>query len=264
MVHGLGEHEGRRIERAVRECGPFRDVASLWRASSAKVATLRALARADAFASMGLSRREALWQVQALRDEELPLFDMAESEAATQRGSDAGKQEDAATRQSSSLPLSPCPSVPLSLLPTPSPDEDVALDYIATGLSLRAHPISFVRAALARRGSIASGTLRDPARTAHGTDVLVAGIVLCRQRPGTANGVVFITIEDEEGSMNLIVRPKIYERDRKAARHGACLAVWGRVERKGIVVHVMARKIVELSRLVQARHEPAQMSRDFR
>jgi error-prone DNA polymerase len=236
LVHGLGEAAAETLVKARMREGRFADVASLWRACAGRVrrADLHALARADAFASMGLSRREAIWRVRALSDESLPLFD-------------AAAHEDA----------------PVSL-PAARSDEAVRLDYLSTGLSLKAHPISFIRERLKARGAITAQALRDERLTPAGARVMVGGIVLCRQRPGTASGVVFVTLEDETGSANIIIRPRIYTRDRAAARHAVCLAIWGTVERQGEVVHVMATRVRELAAVASMEHAPPEMSRNFR
>jgi error-prone DNA polymerase len=126
------------------------------------------------------------------------------------------------------------------------PEMAVAHDYATVGLSLKAHPMSFYRDELAERGVREAGDLRDERACPHGTRVSVAGIVLMRQRPGTASGIVFMTLEDETGIANLIIRPGVYTRYRKAARHGVCLIAHGQVERQGEVVHVMVRRVEDL------------------
>ncbi|HZW05759.1 MAG TPA: OB-fold nucleic acid binding domain-containing protein, partial [Phycisphaerales bacterium] len=197
----------------------FPSVEALWRASSASARALRRLAAADAFGSMGLSRQQALWQARSLRDERLPLFE--------------------------SLPERPAEQVPL---PAIDPGRHVRLDYESSGLSLRAHPVSFVRAALdARRPAIKRCTdLRDERTAPAGERIRIAGIVLVRQRPGTAKDVTFITIEDETGSANLVVWRNIYHKYRHHAKAHFIL-VQGRVQRQGLVVHVVAERIQRLS-----------------
>lgn len=135
-------------------------------------------------------------------------------------------------------------------------------DYATIGLSLRAHPVSFLRGDLERAGVTPCGRLRDQGMMPHGSTVSVAGIIICRQRPGTASGIVFMTMEDETGIANLVIKPDIYQRHRPAARHNACLVVRGRVERQGEVVHVL----VETIRAIQpslTRDELVVQSRDF-
>jgi error-prone DNA polymerase len=217
LVSGLREPHADAVAAAVRDRGPFRSIASLWRASAVPVRTLRALAAADAFRSLGLDRRAALWEARALRDEPLPLYEQAGAE--------------------------PPPDPGLASLPPLAPERHVIQDYAATGLSLKAHPMSFHRARLGRTRVRPASDLKDPARCPNGTPVTVAGIVLVRQRPGTASGIVFMTIEDETGVANLIIRPGVYLRYRPAARHSVCVIARGVIERQGEVVHVMVSRI---------------------
>jgi len=246
LVKGLGEEAGRRIVDAMRREPGLRTIAGLWRNADVRVAALRRLAAADAFVSFGLSRQQALWAIGTLRDESSPLFESPRTvevrESTTLLDDDPG-QRDAET----------------ALLPPTTPFRTVARDYTTVGLTLRAHPMTFARPWLSRRGAIESSRLADEATMPEGTSVAVAGLVLVRQRPSTANGIVFFTIEDETGIANLIVRPKIYERHRRVARHSAALFVRGRVQRQGSVVHVIVRRIepVPLG-------DVANPSRDFR
>ncbi len=130
-------------------------------------------------------------------------------------------------------------------------------DYSTTGLSLKRHPVSLVREQLEAMRMVSA---KDIADLRHGTKVKAAGIVLIRQRPGTASGIVFITIEDETGIVNLIVRPNIFDRDRQAARHADLLQADGRIERQGEVIHLVAHRLTDLSHLLTG-HEFH--SRDF-
>jgi error-prone DNA polymerase len=236
LVNGLAEDHARAIEAAVAKHGVFRSIVSLWRASNIPVAALRTLARADAFRSMGLDRRQALWEIRDLRDEALPLFDSSDT---------------------SSLGLSVSPSLPEMPL-----HRHVVQDYATVGLSLKAHPVSFFREQLKRKKVTLSRDLMDPALSPHGKRVVVAGVVLCRQRPGTASGIVFITIEDETGIANLIVRPQIYQKYRRAARHAVGILARGHVERQGEVIHVVVREIEPIETGTPG-EELAVDSRDF-
>lgn len=112
-------------------------------------------------------------------------------------------------------------------------------DYASVGLSLRRHPVWFVRDRLEGAGAITARELGDGGLSPQGRFVRVAGLALVRQRPATASGIVFITIEDETGVANLIVRPHTFERYRKEARLSACMLAAGRVERQGRVVHIL-------------------------
>jgi error-prone DNA polymerase len=253
LVRGLRQSETDRIAAAVRAHGPFDSIAKLWRASGVKVSTLRALAGADAFASMSLDRQRALWMVRGLRDKVLPLFEGKEegTKGGTEKGT-RGKTEEAAAPipPSPSVPYSLCPSVPSPSLPSIPLPRQVVHDYSTVGLSLKSHPIAFIRDKLRQRHVTMSGELSDEAKWPNGAPIAVAGLVLIRQRPGTASGVVFITLEDESGIANLIVRPRVFERCRRAARHATVALAIGRVERQGQVVHVMTHHIEDVSRWV--------------
>ncbi|NOT01303.1 MAG: error-prone DNA polymerase, partial [Phycisphaerales bacterium] len=174
---------------------------------------LARLAAADALRSMGLDRRRAVWEVLAHVEDDLPLFAGWEVEE---------KPVD---------------------LPRMSLEEQVIEDYDMVGLSLKAHPMELLRAELDGMGAVRATRLK---RMRHGEAVRVAGLVLVRQRPPTASGITFYTLEDETGVANLIVRPRVYERCRRLARGAAALIVDGRVERQGEVVHVQASDLREL------------------
>src|SRR5207253_141222 len=161
-------------------------------------ALLARLSAADAFGSLGLTRRAALWQVLAV-GEDLPLF--AETTAC-------------------SKPPPVLPEMPL--------EQQVAADYDSTGLSLKAHPISFIRAQL---NSLTVCSAKELAGQPAQATVRVAGLVLVRQRPGTAKGTIFITLEDETGTMNLLVWPSVWQRFRRAVHQAVALLAEGRVER---------------------------------
>ncbi|MCE7973767.1 MAG: error-prone DNA polymerase [Leptolyngbya sp. PLA1] len=216
MVRGLQEDDARRIIGRVAACGRVRRIDTLWRASAVRAASLRRLAEADAFASLGFTRQQALWEVQALRDDPMPLFESAPE---------------------------PAPDAPAAMLPERTALGEVGEDYRAVGLSLKSHPMAFIRETLASEGVTQNARLADPAHAPAGRRVTVSGIVLVRQRPGTASGIVFFTIEDETGIANLIVRPEVYERYRAVARHSRVIAATGIVERQGEVVHVMVKRI---------------------
>ncbi|MBI1827747.1 MAG: error-prone DNA polymerase [Planctomycetes bacterium] len=231
MVNGLREREARKIIEAVEGHGEFSSPFELWRASAVSKNALAKLARADAFRSMQLNRRRALWEIQKLGDHALPLFDSLPQE-----------------RSESAIPIAP-------------PALDVGQDYAAVGLSLKGHPVSFIRKAFAARGVITAAEVKDLKRTPTGRFVTVAGIVLFRQRPGTAKGVMFMTIEDETGRVDLIVRPTIYERYRDAAVYAQLVLVRGVVEHQGQVLHVMAKHMRNMDHAIV---KMPRLSRDFR
>ncbi|MCC7390600.1 MAG: PHP domain-containing protein [Phycisphaerales bacterium] len=232
LVKGLSQTDADRIAGAVGARGPFTTIEALWRASAVKAGALKKLAQADAFGSMGLDRQAALWQIRPLRDDRLPLFDQ------TDGTDEAG----------------------LDLLPRVKPGRRVLQDYESTGLSLKAHPVSFIRRALAEIGAVPCAELRAEAACPNGRRVKVAGLVLVRQRPGTASGVVFITLEDETGIANLILWPRVFERFRRVARLSRALLASGKVERQGEVVHVHADRLDTLDGEVPLERRA---SRDF-
>jgi error-prone DNA polymerase len=125
-------------------------------------------------------------------------------------------------------------------LPSMTPGEHVAADYAHLRLSLKAHPMAFLRARHAARGVIPCASL---SQVKDGARVRLAGLVLVRQRPGTASGVIFVTIEDEGAIANLIVWPKVFERFRRAVLGARLLSVTGRLQREGLVTHVIAERL---------------------
>ncbi len=226
LVRGLSLEQVRGIEAAQRE-GPITSLHALARRADVSRPTLLRLAAADAFRSLGLGRREALWQILALDDRPAPLF--------------AGLE----------------PVEPLAALPPLPLDEAVVQDYDALGLSLNAHPIGLVREALRALRVSPNDQLKT---TRQGQRIAVAGLVTHRQRPGTAKGIVFMTLEDESGTANLIIRPEVWERYRAVGRSKIALIADGVVERQGDVIHVQVGRLHDLS----ARIAPVRTkSRDF-
>jgi error-prone DNA polymerase len=220
QVHGLGEAAGMRIEAARRD-GAFRRSWDLVQRAGLDRDELMHLARAGALGSLGLDRRRAVWEALGCRERpgSRPLFDPLDD------GADA------------------------SFLPGMTPEEEVIADYRANGLSLTAHPVQFERARLAACGVVTAATA---IAAAEGRRVQVAGIVLTRQRPATAKGMIFLTIEDETGSANVVVRPDVWANAAPAARRAAVLVVHGRIQRRGAVVHLLATRLEAAS---AARHE---------
>jgi len=240
LIAGLPEAHVRAL-CAARPQGGYPSVTALWRSSRLPVSALRQLAQADAFGSLGLDRQRALWAVDELHDEPLPLF----------------AHLDTALPDSTPPPAPTATPASTPALPRLSPAEQVVRDYRATGLSLKDHPVAFMRPALLGAGARPCSFLRDPACT-HGTHLAVAGLVLLRQRPSTAKGVMFITLEDESGVANLIVHHHVYLRHRAAARHAGVLLARGVVQRQGQIVHLLVRSLREM------RAPLAVPSRDFR
>ena len=222
MTSGLREADGVRLV-ASRAEEPFASVLNLQRRSGLSTGALVRLARADAFHALGRTRRQALWDIRALRDAELPLFAAADAR-------EGGAQAEVAE--------------PAALLKPATAGREVVDDYRALGLSLKAHPVGFIRAALDRRRvTPATGlaAIRD------GRRVKVAGLVLVRQRPGSAKGVMFITLEDETGPLNVIVWPKLMEQFRREVFSAGMMGVEGKLQKEGEVIHVIADRIVDLS-----------------
>lgn len=184
-------------------------------------AALETLADADAFRSLGLDRRRALWEVAALHDRPIALFE--------------GQPSESAVETQIALPLM-------------TEGEHVVQDYAATSLSLKAHPVSFVREKL-RLLHILSTRELEP--LADGEFVKVAGLVTVRQRPGTAKGICFITIEDETGFSNLVVFESLFDKYRKEIVQSKLLMVEGRLQKEGQIVHVIVRKCVDLTKLLR-------------
>ena len=223
MVKGLGNAEAARLVSS-RGDWPFASVDDLWRRASIPSAALVELAEADAFGpALGLARREALWAIKALRDEPLPLFAAA------------------ARREAEVLPEQAEPIVALRPMAT---GREVVEDYGHVGLTLRQHPVSFLREDLARRRIM---TCAEAVACRDRRWVHVAGLVLVRQRPGSAKGVMFITLEDESAVANLVVWAKVFEKYRRVVLGSGMIGVKGRVQREGDVVHIVAHELFDLS-----------------
>jgi len=223
MVRGLANADAATIV-AARADQPFQSVDDLWRRANVPAAPLVQLAEADAFqASLSLARREALWAIKALRDEPLPLFAAASA------------------REQKAVPEIQEPFVPLRPM---TAGGEVVEDYGHVGLTLRNHPISFLRADLSRRRIVTCG---EAMQARDGQWLEAAGLVLVRQRPGSAKGVMFITLEDETGIANLVVWVKVFEKYRRIVLSAGMIGVYGRIQREGDVVHLVAHRLSDLS-----------------
>jgi error-prone DNA polymerase len=226
LVRGFGQDAARALMRA-RADAPFRSVEDLVHRAGLKKNEVEALAEAGALEALIKGRREALWRARAPR--EGGLFDGKPIEEERPIG-----------------------------LPKLRPVEQLLLDYGRVGLSLDDHPAKHLRAELDRRGVLSAEALK---RADHGGIVRVAGLVIGRQRPDTASGVTFITLEDETGMINIIVYRRLFEERYAVARHAQMMLVSGRVERQGEVVHVVAQT---LERLRLRADDPIPVrSRDF-
>jgi error-prone DNA polymerase len=228
LVAGLPEAEAQALMEK-RGAG-YTSVSALWGRSGIRFASLELLANADTFRSIGRDRRRALWEVRGLAG--------GGSEARPRRTAEAA----AMLIPSASRDLFAEPAVDL---PTAALSEHVAEDYAATGLSLKAHPLAFFRKDLQKRGVITSAEHWD--ERLKGRRVSIAGLVLVRQRPGTAKGVIFLTLEDETGIVNVVVWPKVFDANRRVLMTAQFLLVRGRIEREGLVIHVVAQELVDLT-----------------
>lgn len=196
---------------------PYADPADLHARAGLSAAQIRQLAEADAFRSTFIDRRQALWAARALRDApDLPLFHSQADEGAE-------------------------PTVPLPVMPV---CEQVVADYQTLRLSLKAHPMAFLRRSLARQGYSAAA---DLAHSRPWQKVRLAGLVLIRQRPGSAKGVCFITLEDETGTANLVIWPKVMETFRKVVMQSRLLVIHGHVQRDVDIIHVVAARLEDRS-----------------
>ncbi len=204
--------------------GGYHSIADLRRRADLSKAVLERLARADAYRSMGLARREAAWDIRALGDAPLPLF----------AALDDGREEDMhiETRE------------PEVHLPAMRLGEQVVEDYATLRLSLRCHPVQLLRPELNERGIV---TAEQLAHLTPERRFSVAGLVLARQRPGTAKGVIFMTLEDETGVANLIVWADVFERYRRAVMASRLIICTGRLQREGLVIHIIAARLEDYS-----------------
>ena len=228
QIDGLPEHVAAALVAEREERGAYPNVADLRERARLSPAHIERLASADAFTSLGLSRRQALWDARSLVPmPDLPLFRAA------------GVREEGAERAQLRLP-----AMPLS--------EEVVADYQTTRLSLKAHPMAFLRPDLGARGFVRAADLR--ARKFRSM-VQVAGVVLIRQRPGSAKGVCFITLEDETGVINLVVWPDLKEKQRKVVMGARLMEVRGRVEYDDEVIHVIAHHMTDATHRLHALSE---------
>jgi error-prone DNA polymerase len=216
MINGFRKADADRIVK-VREDRPFRSYDEFVTRTRLPQLALRLLSRADAFGSLTLNRRQSTWQA-LLPTEEAPLFESIQTEP------------------------------PVPDLPPLTVQDEVVSDYQTVGLSLRAHPVSFLRDELGQLGVTPAAELitGDPTRL-----VRVAGLVLLRQRPSTAKGITFVTLEDETGQVNLIVYQNIWDRYRKAATGASLMIARGQLQRQHSVIHVLVHQLQDGSDLLK-------------
>jgi error-prone DNA polymerase len=219
LVRGLRKDHAESLLSNRGNPGGFDSIREVWASTtSASHSTLRTLAKADAFSSFGVTRRNAHWDIQALPTQQAPLDSL--------------------------LTARPTRSIPS--LPAQSEQYEMFQDYATTGLSLRAHPLQYIRGYLARRGVSTAEQLAAAHRVPVSTRVSAAGLAITRQRPGTAKGVVFITLEDETGSLNLIIRPALFEHHHKVIMLSPALLACGKLERIAEVVYIDVASIEAL------------------
>jgi len=232
QVKGLALADAARLVAA--RGTPYRTPGEIMRRAGLKRGAMERLAAADAFRSLGLDRRQALWAVEGLDDAAPPLLACLEDDGA-----------------------------PEAALPAMALGEHVANDYVTLGLSLKRHPLALLRRELDPFGIVPAARLKE---LHPGRRVRVAGLVLVRQRPGSASGVIFMTLEDESGVANLVVWPPVFERFRRTVMTGRLIECDGRLQREGEVIHVIAERMTDrtalLHRLAHGEALPV-ASRDF-
>jgi error-prone DNA polymerase len=229
LIDGLGSAQAQSIEEQ-RKRGLFCSLTDFTQRTGFTQTLVARLATADAFQSLRLNRRNSLWQAlaQEKRAKYQPLFCSSNDEEET-----------------------------LVALPRMSKQEEVFADYQATGLSLKGHPLAFYRAELNELHIVPTAKLAD---LKSDQLVRVAGLVLVRQRPGTASGITFVTLEDETGIANLIVHKKVWERYNQVARTARGLIAHGRLQKQDLVIHILISKLESLEGCV---NEMKSQSRDF-
>jgi error-prone DNA polymerase len=240
LIKGLNEADAARIV-AARATRPFADLHDLWRRAGVKRASLERLAEADAYGSLGLDRRRALWAIRGFGDDVLPLFAAADA------------------REQGAEPIVVLPAMPLGA--------QMMEDYASLKLSLRAHPLALLRPVFAARGVTRAGSLRE---FAHGARVKVAGLAITRQRPGEGH-VIFLTLEDETAIANIIVWPRVFERFRRVVMGARLIVVEGHLQKAGegehLVLHIVSDRLHDASRwldtLAENRPTPDQRRRLF-
>jgi error-prone DNA polymerase len=225
LIRGFSEKHADVIVAARRD-GPFGSFEEFARRTGLRSAALKRLGQADAFGSIALDRRTALWRALPERDV-ANLFSTIDGEETS------------------------------AVLPEMAPYDEVRADYHTAGLTLRQHPMSFLRTALDKLRVTPAVQLQSEE---NGRFLRVAGVVLMRQRPSTAKGITFVTLEDETGIVNLIVRPNVWARHHRVARTAVAMIAHGRLQHEHGVIHVLVSRLDDLSESVENLHAK---SRDF-
>jgi len=276
LVAGMRVDDARKIVEARAACGPFRSAEDLMRRAKLGPAAMLTLARADAFGSLDMGRRETLWDVAGLEADDLPLFAQPDSalpptarnaapmrtlfddpeclpnreKSDLVRGASDGRANLQSRPKSGAegrKPVDPARGDAIALPPLRA-EEAVAEDYSVFGLSLGNHPMAFMRAELQAKRMVRAADLKT---LPNGRFVTIAGLVLFRQRPGTAKGTIFMTIEDETGAANLIVWPKLSETYRRAVFGAKVILCEGVLQKESGVIHVVSRRLFDFTRSLQ-------------
>jgi len=227
LINGIEQRQGELIALIVKTRGFLATIQDLWNAAyetpsfiQLRRETLVKLAQADAFQSMGLSRREALWEIRGLTAHPIPLKEFDDP-------------------------------IGRSRLPLLSFGQQVSLDYKSVGFSAKAHPISLIRPILNKNFNARSWqSIAQDSSLRHGATFTVAGLVISRQRPDTAKGIVFLSLEDETGITNIIVSRELFEQNARAVMHEPALVVRGALRRIGPVIYCVAASVRGIGELL--------------
>lgn len=225
LIRGLRKEAGIQLRDTIEKYPSIKSLKELWLKSGVSVSQLKKLCSADAFLSMNLSRQKALWEIKKFRDGPLPLF------------------ENIVEVDKTDCSL---------MLPKISKKSSVLRDYESNGLSLKAHPLSLLRQELSTQGvftcyELAHGAATGESALENGQRIAISGIVLLRQQPMTASGVVFMTIEDETGLANIIIKPKVFKVYRDDICDSNCLVAAGRIQREKGIVHLIADEFQDIT-----------------
>jgi error-prone DNA polymerase len=257
MIKGLREDSARRIEAARAE-GPFRDAQDLTTRAALDRHDLAVLAEAAALRGLAGHRHRARWEIAAV---EKPVDDLLNGAAVIDScGSALARDRPQAASHKRSHTMKKPPrheSEQKVTIRPPTQADDTRADYASTGLTLGPHPLALLRPVLKRRRAL---TARELHALPHGSRVRACGLITMRQRPMTASGTVFLTLEDETGCVNAVLWPRVFERHRAVILGANLLAIDGVLETDGAVHHLIADRVHDFSELVRGLEN---RSRDF-
>ena len=238
LVDGLRKEQVKKlIDAREKSAGhktsrPFTSIHDLWQRAGVDHSTLQKLASADAFRSISKDRRQALWDVRAIaKAKEMPLFSWSKTD-------EIGEEPEVIL-----------PEMPLA--------QHVVNDYQTIRLSLKAHPMSFLRETFEREKIITCASLEN---MPNGAPVEAGGVILIRQRPGSAKGVVFLTIEDETGTANIVIWPKVMEAYRKVIMAARIIRIKVRIQRTKEIIHIVANELEDRSHWMELLSEEMQIA----